>query len=110
VIYAVIAYDGSAPGTFERRMDIRPQHMAVGQKMMDDGSFLFGGAMIDGSGKMCGGVLIVDFEDRSDVYEWLRSEPYVVNEVWDRVEVHQFMVPPQFLGLLPKFSEAVAAS
>lgn len=106
MIFAVIARDGDEPGTFERRMQIRPQHMEVGQKMMDDGSFLFGGAMIDGSGKMCGGVLIVDFDDRSQVEEWLRAEPYVLNKVWTKVEVHQFLVPPQFLGLLPKFASA----
>lgn len=108
MIYAVIAYDGSEPGTFERRMQIRSQHMEVGQKMMDNGSFLFGGAMIDGSGRLNGGVLFVDFEDRSELDEWLRTEPYVVNKVWDRVEVHQFMIPPHFRSLLPKFNPELA--
>lgn len=107
MMYAVIAYDGTAPGTFERRMAIRPQHMEVGQKMMDDGSFLFGGAMIDGAGKMCGGVLIVDFDDRSEIDEWLRTEPYIVNNVWERVEVHQFLVPPQFRSKLEASGEAL---
>lgn len=106
MLFVVIAHDGTSPGTFERRMLIRPQHMEVGQKMMDEGSFIFGGAIIDGAGKMAGGVLIVDFEERSDVEEWLQREPYVVNKVWERVEVHQFMVPPNFLRLIPKFAEA----
>jgi uncharacterized protein YciI len=108
VIFAVIAYDSTSTGTFERRMEIRPEHMAVGQQMMDAGSFLFGGAMIDGAGKMSGGVLFVDFETRSDVEEWLRREPYVLNRVWERVEVHQFLIPPQFLSLIPKYA-AIAA-
>lgn len=108
MIYAVIARDGTAPGTFERRMSIRPQHMEVGQKMMDDGNFLFGGALIDGAGKMSGGVLIVDFDDRSEIDDWLASEPYILNNVWEHVEVHQFLIPPQFLSLLPKFAAAAA--
>ena len=77
MLFAVIAYDGTDPGTFERRMDIRPAHMANGERMMQAGSFLFGGAMLDGAGKMSGGVLIVNFDSREGVDEWLREEPYI---------------------------------
>ncbi|WDV49690.1 YciI family protein [Streptomyces coeruleorubidus] len=109
MLYAVIAYDSTAPGTFERRMLVRPAHMANGEKMMADGSFLFGGGILDGAGKMAGGVLIVDFETRDEIDEWLKSEPYIVNKVWDRVEVHPFLVPPQFLSLFPKYQEQPTA-
>ncbi|MFK4089500.1 YciI family protein [Kribbella sp. NPDC020789] len=102
MLYVVIAYDGTEPGTFERRMLVRPAHMANGEKMMQDGSFLFGGGILDGAGKMAGGVLVVDFESRDEIDEWLANEPYILNKVWSRVEVHPFLVPPQFLGLFPK--------
>ncbi|MFF5521470.1 YciI family protein [Streptomyces coeruleorubidus] len=109
MLYAVIAYDSTDPGTFERRMLVRPAHMANGEKMMADGSFLFGGGILDGAGKMAGGVLIVDFETRDEIDEWLKNEPYIVNKVWDRVEVHPFLVPPQFLSLFPKYQEQPTA-
>jgi uncharacterized protein YciI len=110
MIYAVIAYDGTEPGTFERRMQVRPAHMANGEKMMQDGSFLLGGAMLDGSGKMSGGVLLVDFETREEIDEWLANEPYILNKVWTRVEVHPFLIPPQFRALFPKYqAQPVAA-
>jgi hypothetical protein len=51
MLYVAIAYDGTEPGTFERRMQVRPAHIANGEKMMQDGSFLFGGAILDGYGK-----------------------------------------------------------
>lgn len=105
MLHVVIAHDGTAPGTFERRMKIRPDHMAQGEKMMEAGQFLFGGAIIDGAGKLAGGVLIVDFDSREEIDEWLREEPYILHKVWDRVEVHPFLVPPQFLSLLPKYAE-----
>jgi|ERR1700709_1282067 uncharacterized protein YciI len=108
MLFAVIAHDGTDPGTFERRMDIRPAHMANGQKMMDAGSFLFGGAMLDGSGKMCGGVLIVNFDSREGVEDWLREEPYIIEKVWQRVEIHPFLVPPQFLSLFPNYPPLAA--
>lgn len=103
MLYVVIAYDGTEPGTFERRMQVRPAHMANGDKMMQDGSFLFGGGILDGAGKMAGGVLVVDFDSREEIDEWLKNETYVLNKVWTRVEVHPFLVPPQFLGLFPKY-------
>jgi uncharacterized protein YciI len=103
MLYVVIAYDGTEPGTFERRMLVRPAHMANGEKMMQDGSFLFGGGILDGAGKMAGGVLVVDFESRAEIDEWLENEPYILNKVWNRVEVHPFLVPPQFLSLFGKY-------
>lgn len=103
MLYVVIAHDGTEPGTFERRMMVRPAHMANGEKMMQDGSFLFGGGILDGAGKMAGGVLVVDFESRAEIDEWLENEPYILNKVWNRVEVHPFLVPPQFLSLFPKY-------
>ena len=109
MLYAVIAYDSTEPGTFERRMRVRPAHMANGDKMMADGSFLFGGGILDGAGKMAGGVLIVDFETRDEIDDWLKNEPYIINKVWDRVEVHPFLVPPQFLSLFPQYQEQPAA-
>jgi uncharacterized protein len=110
MLYVVIAYDGTEPGTFERRMDIRPAHMANGERMMQAGQFLFGGAMLDGAGKMCGGVLVVSFPSREGVDEWLREEPYILEKVWTRVEVYPFLCPPQFLSLFPGYSPESAAA
>lgn len=110
MLFAVIAHDSTTPGTFERRMEIRPDHMAQGEKMMEEGVFLFGGAILDGAGKVSGGILIVDFDSRELVDEWLAVEPYVLTKVWERIEVHPFMVPPQFLGLLPKYAHLAEPS
>ncbi|MGH3613355.1 MAG: YciI family protein [Pseudonocardia sp.] len=103
MLYVVIAHDGTEPGVLERRMSVRGAHMASGEKMMQDGSFLFGGAILDGAGKMAGGVLVVDFESSDEIDEWLANEPYVINKVWKNVEIHPFLVPPQFLALFPKY-------
>lgn len=108
MLYVVIAHDRTEPGTFERRMEVRPEHMANGEKMMQEGTFLFGGAILDGTGKMTGGVLVVNFESREEIDEWLREEPYIVNRVWERVEVHPFLVPPQFKSVL--FADQLAAA
>ena len=36
---------------------------------------------------MKGSVLIVDFEDRDELDEYLNNEPYILESVWERVEV-----------------------
>jgi uncharacterized protein YciI len=110
MLYVVIAHDGTEPGTYERRMAVRPEHMANGEKMMEEGSFLFGGAILDGSGKLAGGVLLVDFPSRDEIDAWLAEEPYILQKVWSRVEVHPFLVPPQFLSLIPKYAAQLAAA
>lgn len=110
MLYVLIAHDGTEPGTYERRMAVRPAHMANGEKMMEEGSFLFGGAILDGAGKLAGGVLVVDFPSRDQIDEWLAEEPYILEKVWSRVEVHPFLVPPQFLGLIPKYAKELATA
>ena len=39
------------------------------------------------AGRMKGSVLILDFESRSDLDSYLASEPYMLEHVWERVEV-----------------------
>jgi uncharacterized protein YciI len=36
---------------------------------------------------MKGSVLVMEFEDRAALNSYLASEPYVVEHVWDQVEV-----------------------
>jgi uncharacterized protein YciI len=45
------------------------------------------GGLLDDEGKMKGSVLILDFPDRSALDEYLRKEPYVLEKVWEKVEV-----------------------
>ena len=34
-----------------------------------------------------GSVLILDFEDRAAVDDYLKNEPYVIENVWEKIEV-----------------------
>ena len=36
---------------------------------------------------MKGSVLILDFEDRAALDDYLKNEPYVVERVWEKIEV-----------------------
>ncbi len=48
--------------------------------------------MLDKDGKMMGSLLIMEFESRDQLDEYLSKEPYVVEHVWERIEVEQMNV------------------
>lgn len=64
-------------GAKQRRLDARPKHLALGNKMVMKGRHLVGVAMLDAAGDMIGSALIVDFPDRAALDAWLAEEPYV---------------------------------
>lgn len=81
--FMIKAFDGE--GMLERRMAVRPQHLegmkALGKRIV------CAGGLLDDEGKMKGSALILEFEDRAALDDYLANEPYVVEGVWKTVEV-----------------------
>ena len=86
--FIIRAYDG--PDRLEKRMAVRPRHLE-GMKTLGKRVICAGG-LLDEAGKMKGSVLVVDFEDRSALDAYLASEPYVVERVWEHIEVEPMNV------------------
>ena len=42
--------------------------------------------------KMIGSLLVIEFENREQLDEYLANEPYVVEHVWERIEVERMNV------------------
>jgi uncharacterized protein YciI len=95
--FLVIGYDGSDDKAQERRMAVRENHLAGVVRMKAAGNAVYGVAMLSDQGKMIGSLMVVDFPSRSDVDAWLKSEPYVTGNVWQKIEVFPAQVPPMFL-------------
>ena len=81
--FVVKAYDGK--GMLEKRMEVRPRHLEGMNKLGKH--IICAGGLLDDEEKMKGSVLILDFPDRSALDEYLRKEPYVLEKVWEKVEV-----------------------
>ena len=81
--FVVKAYDG--PGMLEKRMEVRPRHLEGMNKMSRH--IICAGGMLDEEGKMKGSVLVLEFDSRADLDAYLAQEPYVLEHVWDRIEV-----------------------
>ena len=86
--FIITAYDGK--GMLEKRMQVRPRHLENMAKVRD--RVLCAGGLLDGDGRMKGSVLIMDFDDKSLLDEYLRSEPYIAEGVWEKVEVQPMNV------------------
>ena len=86
--FIITAYDGA--NMLDKRMAVRPQHLegmaALGEHVV------CAGGLTDEEGRLKGSVLVVDFDDRTGVDEYLSGEPYVVNNVWEKVTVEAMNV------------------
>ena len=92
--YVVLALDGA--DALDRRMASRPAHIALGDKMKEQGTLLFAAALLNDQGAMIGSMLVTQFSKREDLDAWLGKEPYVTGKVWEKVEITPCKVGPSF--------------
>ncbi|MCP9769582.1 hypothetical protein EGI22_16895 [Lacihabitans sp. LS3-19] len=81
--YLLVAHDGDAPNALEKRMEVRPRHFEYARKMFAEGKILVGGAQLTDKGKMKGSAVILQFDDESGLEEYLKNEPYILENVWE---------------------------
>lgn len=100
--FIVIGHDGKDEGALERRMAARDAHLKVCAESVANGTQLIGAAMMDENGKMNGSCMVMNFDSREQLDEWLKREPYVSGKVWDKIEVIPCKVPDTFAHCFPK--------
>lgn len=86
--FVIRAYDGE--GMLDKRMEVRPRHLEGMEKMRDH--VICAGGLLDDAGRMKGSLLVVEFESREDVDAYLAQEPYVIEQVWEKIEVERINV------------------
>ncbi len=92
--FLVLGYDGTDEGALARRLAVREPHLKGFKEKVEQGIFIYGSAILDDEGKMIGSMIICDFPSREAMHEqWLINEPYVLGEVWKRMEIHRTQVP-----------------
>mgnify|MGYP003482761631 CR=1 FL=1 len=90
--YLVIAKDGKDDAALQRRLNARKGHLAGAAALKANGNFVLGGAMLNKDGEMEGSVLVLQFGTETDFEAWYANEPYIVQGVWQEVEVKPFKV------------------
>lgn len=86
--FLVKAYDGE--GMLDKRMEVRPRHLE-GMKALGK-QIICAGGLLDEAGMMKGSALVMEFSDRAALDAYLVNEPYVVEGVWQKIEVETMTV------------------
>ena len=86
--FIVKAYDG--PNMLEKRMEVRPRHLEGMTRLGEH--IICAGGLLDENGKMKGSALVLEFDDRAELDAYLAAEPYVLEHVWDKIEVEPINV------------------
>ena len=86
--FLIKAYDGE--GMLDKRMEVRPRHLE-GMKALGK-QIICAGGLLDDEGRMKGSALVMDFPDRAALDEYLAKEFYVVEGVWQKIDVEAMNV------------------
>ncbi len=85
MLFVIIGHD--APDAKDKRPQHRPAHLRHLEPLAQAGKILLAGPFTDGSGSL----IVVDAQSREAVWEMVAYDPYVVNGIFNQVEVKPFL-------------------
>ena len=85
--FLIVAYDGKDENALERRMSVREKHFANVMKIQEKDHVHCAGGITNEAGQLVGSMLVVSFDTREQLDEYLKTEPYVVNNVWQDIRI-----------------------
>ena len=88
-IYVYIGRDG--PEGASLRATVRERHLAHLRGLDAAGRIVFAGPLRDAAGAPCGSVVVFEADDLSEARGIAEGDPYLVEGVFDRVDVHESM-------------------
>ncbi|TCM63198.1 hypothetical protein EC844_12217 [Acinetobacter calcoaceticus] len=78
----------------EKRLAVRPRHLARLQELDAQGRLIVAGAMPklhdQPQAGFYGSTLIVDFDSRAELDQWLSAEPFLLEGVYAHIDVKPF--------------------
>jgi uncharacterized protein len=94
MMYAIIGQDVS--NSLEKRLAVRPAHVARLQALQDQGRLLLAGpfpavdALDPGAAGFSGSLIVAEFASLPAAQEWADADPYVSGGVYQTVRVQPF--------------------
>ena len=86
--YIITAYDGE--NMLEKRLEVRSMHLENMSKL--NGKVICAGGLLDEEGKMKGSAMVLEFEKEEDLKAYLDSEPYILEHVWEKIDIQRMNV------------------
>ena len=85
MLFVIIGYDG--PEGEAKRKIHRPAHLANLKPLDEQRRVILAGPLTDKAGSL----LVLDFQTQEEAERFARTDPYTVQGIFERVEVHPFM-------------------
>lgn len=85
--FLIVAYDGKDAEALDRRLSVREKHLRYARLMKEKGHLIEGGAILNDEGQMIGSTLLVRFDSRKELDQWLNNDPYKLGNVWIDIKV-----------------------
>mgnify|MGYP005831171379 CR=1 FL=1 len=102
--FLVKALDYPAPLGPQRRQTFRPKHLRFGEELYRQGRWRFAAGILNEASQPIGSLIICEFESRQQLEEeWLSQETYLLNKVWEKIEIYPIK-PAPFMGDVLHFS------
>jgi uncharacterized protein YciI len=99
----VVARDGQDEGALARRMAVRAAHFDRVRSSAEDGTLLFGGALLDApEGRMTGSVAVTRHTDHATARAFWDADPYVAGDVWRDIALYGTLLRPLPYQPLPR--------
>ena len=92
--FLVVAYDGTDEKALERRLAAREEHLKLASEMAATGTLLYATAIQSDEGKMIGSVIACNFPSQEALDQWLKNEPYMKGNVWQKIEIKRCQQVP----------------
>lgn len=92
--YAIIAED--TPGSLDKRLEARPEHLSRLKALQDAGRLLLAGPFpaVDstdpGPNGYTGSLIVAEFNNLEEAKEWANNDPFVTIGVYKQVSVKPF--------------------
>jgi uncharacterized protein len=84
MLFVIIGHDG--PNGAALRPSVRAAHLENLKPLVDRGQMIIGGPFTDGSGSL----IIADFASEAEAIAFAHSDPYLIQGVFERVDVKPF--------------------
>jgi len=94
MLYAIISED--VEDSLEKRMSVRPEHIARLNKLKDEGRLILAGPhpAIDneepGPAGFTGSLVVAEFDSLQDAQQWADADPYIASGAYKQVQVKPF--------------------
>jgi uncharacterized protein YciI len=83
--FVILGYDGPEGET--KRKIHRPAHLANLEPLAQQGRVILAGPLTDKTGSL----MVLEFDSQAEAEQFASQDPYMVNGVFERIEIHPFM-------------------